>query len=93
MLIARQSKSADSWAHIVENIRYKDCDILIKENECLLLKKLKQNESVAVYFSDPKQLRPFFEVIGERKTNILLKELTLFSEDLQKLKSVVESQL
>lgn len=43
-----------------------------------------------VFFNDPKQVRPFFEVIGERKTNILLRELTLFSESLQRLKQALD---
>ncbi len=90
ILIVKQSKCPDNWALVVENIRYKDCDILLNEFECLVLKKLKQNETTEIYFNDVKQIRAFFEVIGERKTNILLKELTLFSENLQKLKSLID---
>lgn len=82
----QKSKNIEKWAHVLLNIKYKFFKIEIKEGNKINLLMFFQQRELTLYFDDVKRAKMVFALINENKKNILLKDLTNFSDKLKMLK-------
>ncbi len=90
LMIVSKSGDIKKWAHVLLNIKYKffKADLKEKHKVCLML--FTHKKDLVLYFSDQKKAKMVMAMIKKNKKDILIKELTYFSNRLKILKGLLK---
>lgn len=91
LLIVQRSKNPELWAEVLVNIKYKLFKAKIMEDMKMQLYIIKQHKNITVYFEEENLNLKVFNQIQLNKREVLMKELTVFSERLMLLKELLSS--
>jgi hypothetical protein len=90
--VVQKIPNATNWADVLVNLKYKYFKARVADKGKMVINIFKQHKNLMIYFPNEEQLGQVFTLINERKTTILLRELSLFSDKLIALREMLEKR-
>ena len=84
--------NATNWADVLVNLKYKYFKARPADKGKMVINIFKQHKNLMIYFPNEDQLTQVHNLIIEKKTTILLRELSLFSDKLNSLRELIEKK-
>jgi hypothetical protein len=90
ILIVQKVANQEKWADVLVNLKYKYFKAKIAEEGKMQINIFKQHKNLIIYFEKDGDMGRVFELINENKTAVLLRELSLFSDKLHYVRTLME---